>query len=405
MSKWLAKIPKNLPASGIRDIMVKASTLEKNNRTIIHLEVGQPNFETPQHIKNATIEAIINNKTQYVPNDGIPELKIEIANYYSKRNFPSSSENICVTTGSMLAMYSLFVALINPNDEVLLPLPGFPNYYQAVLLHNGKAIPYYCHPKNSFLPKIDEIKKLITNRTKVIVINNPNNPTGAIYPTKLIEEIIQLANENNIFVISDEIYSDIIFDNHFTSAANYENKDINSSNIAVVSGISKAYSSTGFRVGWVRANKDVISVITKLQEPIVSCGTSFSQYGALAAIQDFKKDCIVDMTAAYKQRRDKAVDILTNRNYPPTFVPAGAFYFPIFIPPEFNISSLQFALSLLESKGVAIAPGTAFNTDNSSNPLTNSILESFCRVSLANSIDNVANGINLICDFMDDLHK
>ena len=328
---------------------------------------------------------------------------MEIAKYYCKQNFQCNSENICITTGSMLAMYSLFVALINPNDEVLLPLPGFPNYYQAVLLQHGKAVPYYCQPSNQFIPNIDEIKKLITNKTKVIVINNPNNPTGATYPSKLIKEIIQLAIENNIFVISDEIYSDIIFDNKFMSAANYEVNDINTSNLAVVSGISKAYSSTGFRVGWIRANKDIISNITKLQEPIVSCGTSFAQYGALAAIQDLKKECIVEMTTAYKERRDKAVEILTTRNYKPSFIPSGAFYLPLFIPSNFNISSLEFALLLLENKGVAIAPGTAFNTDYSANPMTKDILDSFCRVSLANSLDNVANGINLICDFMDEL--
>lgn len=381
-----------------------ASTLPN----VIHLEVGQPNFNTPKHIIDATIDSLNKNQTAYVPNDGIMRLKEIVAhNYTHKLGIKTDASNICITTGSMLGMYSLFLSLIDPNDEVLLPNPGFPNYLQSVMLSRGVSKPYICHPNNGYIPDINDISKLISSKTKAIVLCNPGNPTGAVMPNALIEEVIKLANERDVFVISDEIYSDIIFDRKkFTSAAAY---DIESNRLATVSGVSKGYAMTGYRVGWIRSSKIIIDTITKLQEPIVSCGTSFSQYGAVAALEG-SDETITEMVGAYQERRDKALAILKRRGRESKYIPGGAFYLPINITNKKGYKSNEFAIDLLHKKYIAIAPGLAF--DNGASSLgSNSnmynehmeILDSFCRISLANSLDNVCIGIERICDHLDEL--
>lgn len=319
----------SLPASGIRDIMVRAAKLDldASKEKVIHLEVGQPDFKTPTHIIDATIKALHDGMTTYCPNSGISELRDEIALLYSNQNILTNREQICVTTGAMMSMCSLFAAILEPGDECLLPTPGFPNYQQGVSLAHGKSVPYLCHPSDGYIPNINEIEKLITPFTKLIVICNPGNPTGATFKREMVKDLFMLAKKYGIFIISDEIYSDIHFDDenpHVCTAIYdelYDNPQ-DDSMLAVVSGVSKAFSMTGFRVGWTRASTKLISLLIKLQEPMTSCGSPFAQYGAVAALKERrlnKKDnnnicCVTDMTVAYKLRRDTALDILNKRN-------------------------------------------------------------------------------------------
>ena len=228
-----------------------ANELErKHNAKVIHLEVGQPNFNTPKHITDACISALSTGKTAYVPNAGINELREEIARYYNSK-YPKTStsvENIVVTTGSMLSLFSLYMTLLQPGDECLIPFPGFPNYQQAISLVHGKPVVYTCLPKNNYLPTVDNIASQITPKTKCILLCNPGNPTGAAYTHELYASIIKLAKQHNLFVISDEIYSEISFDSPHVSAMDFldDNGDNNElSNIAVISGVSKAYAMTG----------------------------------------------------------------------------------------------------------------------------------------------------------------
>lgn len=421
LTKLIASNVNLLPASGIRDIMVRASKLDeedKEGRKCIRLEVGQPNFSPPKHVIEALSYAIKQQKNlTYCPNAGLPSLRKTIADMYSMRkNIPTTQEQIIITTGAMMSMHSLFCTLLNPHDEALLPLPGFPNYQQSVSLVGAISVPYLCRPSDQFLPRLKEIESKITEKTKLL---SPGNPTGAFIPPQLTKDIVQMALEKNIFVISDEIYSDIIFDGKvYESAAKFDTCSTpEESRVAVVSGVSKGYAMTGFRVGWTRASPIIIDAMTKLQEPIVSCGSPFCQIAAQAAIKGDQRG-VGEMVQEYQKRRDKALEILTLRGHAGKYKPSGAFYLPLDISSS-GLTSLEFALKLLQEKRVAVAPGSAFDTGFNGLSSTSTfhslevnsqsvkrqeellLLNQFVRVSLANSLENVSQGIHLICDLLD----
>jgi aspartate/methionine/tyrosine aminotransferase len=398
-----------LVPSGIRAIMEMATTMGGD---IIHLEVGQPSFSTPDHIVQATIASLNNGQTAYIGNSGIPELRSAIAARYNK-TFPSSStakENVLVTAGSMMSLYSLILAILKPGDECLIPFPGFPNYQQSISLVGATSVAYTCLSEDQYLPTIAEIERRISSKTKCILLCNPGNPTGCNFPRELIGSILSLAKSRGIYVISDEIYSAITYENKHISVMEFEGSAPDTSTVAVISGVSKAYSMTGFRVGWTRASKDLVTSLSKLQEPIISCGVPFSQWAALAAITG-PDDCVVNMTAAYRERRDVALAVLKERGRESRYVPGGAFYLPLDISSA-RMPSDKFAIELLRTKRVAVAPGTAFDTsslDIFSGGVTElefekrkQLLRSFCRISLANDTELVRVGINRICDFLDE---
>ena len=183
--------------------MLRATELQNQNHSIVRLEVGQPNFLTPSHIIDSTIAALRENKTSYIPNAGLTELRQAISEHYTHQGIETVNSQIIVTSGSMLSMYSLFIALLSPGDECLLPLPGFGNYQQISSMVRAKAIPYLCRPSDGYLPQMEEIELLISERTKCIVICNPGNPTGAVYPPSLLQSIIELCQRRGVFVISD----------------------------------------------------------------------------------------------------------------------------------------------------------------------------------------------------------
>ena len=320
-----------LPPSGIRDIMAAAVKLETSSGSpVIHLEVGQPNFATPKNVVDACIDALQGGKTAYCPNAGIPELRHVIANKYNKQ-FPSSAcsaDNIMVTSGSMLSLYSLYLTLFKPGDECLIPFPGFPNYQQGLSMVHAKSVPYPCHSKNGYFPEVDDIESLIGPRTKGLLICNPGNPTGTSYPMDLMERLIALARRHDLFVISDEIYEEIVFDNPHVSACVFEGRDIDSSKLAVISGVSKSYAMTGFRVGWTRASAEIVENMSKLTEPLISCGVPFTQWAAIEALE-CSQHYVAEMVQQYKERRDKTLETLKERGREQTTTPGGAFYIPL----------------------------------------------------------------------------
>ncbi len=320
-----------LPPSGIRDIMAAAVQLEhQTNSPVIHLEVGQPNFPTPDNVINACIDALKGGKTSYCPNAGIPELRQAVARKYNKQ-FPDSicsTENIMITSGSMLSLYSLYLTLFKPGDECLIPFPGFPNYQQGLSMVHAKPVPYPCHSNNGFIPAIADIEALIGPRTKGILICNPGNPTGVSYNMDLMEQMIQLARKHDLFVISDEIYAEIVFDSPHTSACLFQEKDINTSKLAVISGVSKSYAMTGFRVGWTRASAEIVENMSKLMEPVVSCSVPFTQWAAIEALEG-SQHYVNDMVQQYKERRNRVLEMLKERGREQSHTPGGAFYLPL----------------------------------------------------------------------------
>ena len=213
------------------------------DQPVIHLEVGQPNFNTPTHIVQATIQSLSSGQTTYIASNGLLSLREAIASRYStaRRPVPTSVPQIIVTTGAMAAMFSLFTTLLSKGDECLVPIPGFPNYQQTISLIGAKSVPYLCKVENNYLPTLSDLESLVTSRTKCIVICNPGNPTGACFDRKLVGDIVRFAKRNNLFLISDEIYGGITFDptEHVCAAEFEDPNDAETSSLIVVSGVSK----------------------------------------------------------------------------------------------------------------------------------------------------------------------
>ena len=368
----------------------------------------------------ASAEAVSTGSTKYSPNDGLLSLRTEIAARYSRSGIPTTIDQIVVTTGSTLSLFSVLACSLQSGDECLVPFPGFPNYHQIIHLMNATPVPYTTDRVSGYCPTVDQIAQLITPKTKCLLLCNPGNPTGVSFSRDLVEQLVKLTREKNILLISDEIYSDLTFDGPHTCAADFETKYTPvgaESHIAVISGVSKSFAMTGFRIGWTRCSPELKDCITKIQEPIVSCSTAFAQVGAAAALKN-SEYYMNSMVVEYKKRRDTALQILASRGRPSDFIPGGAFYLPLDIS-HTGMGSYEFAMKLLMEKSVAVAPGTAFDTAqilpcrSSIDGVTKKsekqrmeesrILNEFVRISFANTLENVSSGIHRICDLMDEM--
>jgi aspartate/methionine/tyrosine aminotransferase len=244
--KLLARAALDVPRSGIREVMDLAWALEAEGKKVLHLEVGQPDFAAPQHVIEATKGFLDEGHTKYIPNAGVPSLREAIASIYSNRapNRAHSSENIMVTHGSMFAFSSAFMAALEPGDEVLLPDPGFPNYDMAALAINAVPVKYDLKASNDFFPDVSSLESLITPRTKMLMVNSPSNPTGQVYDQALMQELADFAERHGIFLMSDEIYSDMVFDG-MDYAPTMLQCDFDPEMLLVVSGVAKNYAMTG----------------------------------------------------------------------------------------------------------------------------------------------------------------
>jgi len=348
---------------------------------VIHLEVGQPDFPTPAHIVEATCRYAREGHTRYVANAGMPELRAAAAGYFERQTgVKTSVENILVTPGAVMSCATAFLALLDPGDEVLLPDPGWPNYHMAVSLVHGVPVYYNLRPTNQFLPDLDELEKLVTKRTRLLVACNPSNPTGQVYGADLTRDLVALATKHDLYFLSDEIYGAIVFDQEHSSALSYDQDD----RTLIVSGMSKSYAMTGYRVGFTRARPDYVELATKLQEPFISCGTGFSQLAAVVGLEG-PQDCVREMRDAYKARRDVALEVLRDNGLY-RYSPGGAFYLLVDISTT-GKDSRDFALELLEKKKVAVAPGNAFGK----------MCADHVRISLASTEEEIREGLGRIC--------
>lgn len=373
--KPLSRSAAAVPNSGIREIFERAAPMTG----VVSLVGGQPNFATPPHIVAAVHAALDAGHTTYISSAGIPELREAVAAKFQRESgVPTDTANTVVTSGAMAALAGSLFALLEPGDEVLLPDPGFPNYTAQAMLTGATIVPYPLRLDNDFLPDPNEVERLITPRTKAIMLCNPGNPTGQVFGRTLIEEIVALAQKHDLYVISDEIYQDLIFEGEHVNAAS-----LDPDRSIVISGVSKSYAMTGFRVGFLRAPRPIAKLVEKLQQPFVSCGVAISQYGALAAITG-PQDCVAAMRQAYRRRRDLAVEALKARNAH-TYTPRGAFYVLIDVSAS-GLDGHAFALKLLDQKRVSVAPGPTFGE----------VTRDYVRVSLASSEADIETGINAI---------
>lgn len=375
--KPFARIPSQIPRSGIREIMGLSAEMED----VIHLEVGQPDFPTPAHIVEATCRYVREGHTKYVANSGVTELRAAAARYFARKTgVQTGVEHILVTPGAVMSVATCFMALLEPGDEVLLPDPGWPNYHMAASLVHGTSVFYDLQPENQFLPDLDSLEGLVTPRTKLLLICTPSNPTGQVYDAEIMQGVMDFAGRHDLYVLSDEIYGDIVFDREHVSALSYDADE----RTLIISGMSKSYAMTGYRVGFTRANPDYVELATKLQEPFVSCGVAFAQLAAAEALEG-PQDTVRQMRDAYRIRRDAALEVLREHDLY-RYTPGGAFYLLVDISAA-GMDSRDFALQLLEEKKVAVAPGNAFGR----------ICSDHIRISIASTEENIREGLHRIC--------
>jgi aspartate/methionine/tyrosine aminotransferase len=347
-----------IPFSGIRKVFEKASRRENLGEKIFHLEIGRPDFDTPLTIKEMGKAALDDGKVHYTTNYGVPELRETIAIKLERDNnlvFNPATE-IIVTVGTSEALFMAMMALLNPKDEVLIPDPCWPHYFYCARMAGAVPISVSLKQENLFIPDIDDFKSHLTSRTRMIIVNTPHNPTGAVYPAIVLKEIAQFAAENNLFVLSDEIYEKMLYDDseHVSIGSLPEMKE----RTITLNGLSKIYSMTGWRIGYVAANKDLIEALVRIHQYTTICATTFAQWGAAVALSGPQGEA-EKMVREFDRRRKLVFSKLNEIPGVQTVKPKGAFYF---FPSIKNTgrSAEEIANYLLEEVGVVVVPGSVF---------------------------------------------
>jgi aspartate/methionine/tyrosine aminotransferase len=377
-----SNVIQHVPRSGIRRVFDEAAKYPD----CIRLEVGEPSFSTPAHIKEAAVEALAENFTKYTANAGIPELRSAIVDKLRVRNGISvDSNDVVVTSGGVAACFTALAAMVNPGDEVLLADPSWPNYVQMTVLLGVKAVHYRLRLENNLIPTVEDIERCITPKTKVLIMNSPGNPTGAITPLPRLREILELAHRHNLWVISDEVYDEIWFD---TPPHSLQPLDTQERVVSVFS-FSKTYAMTGWRVGYLTGASEIVSHVLRAQEPTTSCVNSPAQRGAVAALLG-DQQCVAEMRSAYASRAKLVTKILDDHGVPYAR-PTGAFYTMVDISGS-RMSDIDFVSRMITERRVAVVPGSAFG------PASGNVV----RVSLASSESDLQNGVERLASAISD---
>ena len=384
---YLSDIALNYPASGIR----KMFDLAQKYDDVVKLTVGEPNFDTPQNIKDAAKRAIDEGYTHYSPNAGLPELREAIAKEYLKYSEDYKLENVMITVGGMEAITMCLIATVNPGDEVIIPDPCFPNYVGQVMVAGAKPVSVPVYEENDFSIKAEDIEKAITPRTKAILLNSPSNPLGSVITKEKIIKIAELVKKYNLIVYSDEVYDKLIFDDfeYFSIAQIPEVRD----QVLIINSFSKSHAMTGWRIGYIVGHKDIIAAMPKLQEGIVSCVSTFTQRAALEALQGSQEE-VKKMHSDYLRRRDILIDGLNQIPGITCKKSPGSFYAFANIK-ALGVSSEQFAEDLVKHARVVVVPGSAFG----------SMGEGYFRTVFANSDENLKEAVRRIDEYVRKTYK
>ncbi len=355
---------KQLKPSATLTINARALELKAQGQEIISLAVGEPDFSTPQHIREAAKEALDQGHTRYTAVPGVPALREAIAGYFKKfYGVQAGIEHTIASMGGKHSLYNLFMALLNPGDEVLLPAPYWVSYPPMVELAQGVPIPVPTQPENNFLTSIQELEAHISPKTKMLILNTPSNPTGCHYPQEELLKLAKWAIEKDIFVISDEVYDRLVYEPASPSSLStlWEKHP---DKIAIVNALSKSFCMTGFRMGFTLAHPELVKAIGKIQGQSTSNVNSIAQQAAITAFNG-SWEIVEKMNHAFQQRRDIALSIFKQWDIPCP-QPAGAFYaFPVmdkFYTQE-TPDSTALCTKILEHAGVALVPGAAFGDD------------------------------------------
>ena len=374
----LAKSVLEAPRSGIRKIMEAAQQMEG----VIHLEVGEPLFATPDHIVEAGCKALQDGYTKYTPNAGTNELRDVIA---AKRTeslgYEVTRDNILVGIGGVEVINCLFRTLCDPGDEILIPDPAWPNYKTMAVISSAKVVPYHLLPDNDFLPDFDQLEGLVNDKTKLLVVNSPSNPLGVVFPEDIMLKLKEFADRHGLYILSDEAYEDIYYDEKPVSPLKFGLTD----NLIAAYTMSKSYAMTGWRIGYAIASEKVIAEMTKLQEAYVSSVPGANQKAAVAALEG-PEECIENMRNQYKANMEMVREILEDAGVR-YCKPGGAFYMWISIEGR---DSTKFCMDFLKDCKVAISPGQTFGESG----------EGWVRISLASATEDLRVGIGRLAEYL-----
>ena len=387
MRNFLSDKVTALKPSGIR----KFFDIVNEMKDAISLGVGEPDFDTPWHIRDEGIYALERGRTFYTSNAGLKDLREEIANYIKRTqgiNYNPDNE-ILVTVGGSEAIDIGLRAIINPGDEVIIPQPSYVSYEPCAILAGAKPVIINLKAENEFRLKPDELLNAITDKTKILILPYPNNPTGAIMEKNDLEAIARIIKEKDILVMSDEIYSALTYKDRHISIASLDGMK---ERTILINGFSKAYAMTGWRLGFACAPKEITAQMTKIHQYAIMCAPTTSQYAAVSALRNGDND-VEMMRQSYNQRRRFLLNAFKEMGLE-CFEPYGAFYvFPCI--KEFNMTSEEFATKLLMEEKVAVVPGTAFGECG----------EGFVRISYAYSLENLKEALSRIENFIKKLRK
>ena len=387
MTKELSKKVIAIKPSGIR----KFFDLVSDMQDVISLGVGEPDFDTPWHIRDEGIYALEKGRTFYTSNSGLKALRQEISNYIKRtQNILYNPDNeIIVTVGGSEAIDIGIRALVNDGDEVIIPQPSYVSYEPCALLANAKPVIINLKAENEFRLTSDELLNAITEKTKILILPFPNNPTGSIMDKDELEKIAKVIIEKDIYVMSDEIYSELSYKGKHVSIASLPQMK---ERTILINGFSKAYAMTGWRLGYACAPKEIIKQMTKIHQYAIMCAPTTSQYAAVEALKNGDND-VAMMRQSYNQRRRFLLNAFKEMNLP-CFEPFGAFYvFPCI--KEFGMTSEEFATRLLQEEKVAAVPGNAFGDSG----------EGYLRISYAYSLDNLKKAMERLGCFVKKLRE
>jgi aspartate/methionine/tyrosine aminotransferase len=361
------------------EVLAKARALEAQGRSIVHLEIGEPDFDTPASIRAAAVRALEEGFTHYGPSAGLPEVREAIAAYVARdRGLTVAAEQVVITPGGKPVLTFAILACVNPGDEVIVPNPGFPIYESVVRLAGATAVSLPLREERGFRFGAADLEALVTPRTKMVVLNSPHNPTGSVLAPRDLDEIASLLRSRDIWILSDEIYSKIVYEGvHQTIATRPGMQE----RTILLDGFSKTYAMTGWRLGYGVMNPTLAKHVARLATNVYSCATSFVQRAAPAALSG-PQDEVKAMVAEFGRRREVIVEGLNRIPGVTCAKPAGAFYaFPNV--KALGMKSADVEHALLQEGGVAALSGTAFGTFG----------EGYLRFSYANSIENIREGL------------
>ena len=389
MDKLFAKRMDELAPSGIRKVNEKALAMERVGETVIHFELGRPDFDTPEYIKKACIADIEKGDVFYTSNFGTMELREAIAwKLKTQNNVDYKPSEIIVSVGLSEAVFDVMTAILDEGDEILVPNPGWLNYLNVPKLLGATPITYTLKEENDYQIDLDEIRAKVTPRTKAMVLITPSNPTGGVLAENVLKELAEIAVKNDIMVISDEVYERLLYDDakHISIASLPGMKE----RTVLINGFSKAYAMTGWRLGYACGPAEIIKQMIKIHQFAIMCAPTTSQYAAVEAMRNGDED-VQMMREEYNGRRRYLMQRFKEMGLS-CFEPFGAFYvFPCI--KEFGMTSDEFANKLLQSKKVAVVPGTAFGASG----------EGFIRISYAYSLEDLKLALTRVEEFINEL--